>query len=117
MEAKYEVIQTIDLYIPRLINGITAMMEEFKGNNIDVGKKLLLPVIDGIGWILEAIELCKDILREDLKISELVIVCGEILGGMENEDYILTIDLFEYEVIPKLEEWSDIVRRSRLPIM
>lgn len=53
-------------------------------------------------------------LKEELDESELTEKFSEVIEAMENEDYILVGDLFQYEVYPIIENYENVISKSLL---
>ena len=65
----------------------------------------LIPLIsDGFDWLIEVINSTKDIHKGEVSIGELNEKLEEIIEALDNEDYILVGDLFNYEMAPILDE-------------
>lgn len=104
MENKKEVLITAYNYIEDLKNGIENLSNAINGGNDEKGVKLIPLICDGLNWLTQVINLTEDIHSGDVSIVELNEKLEEIIEALENEDYILVGDLFNYEIIPILDE-------------
>ena len=112
MNNKYEILKTMEEYIVNLKQGLQEVSNLFQSGENYQGAQSIFNVIDGIQWLTDALTLTLDILKEKIDISELNGKLSEIVEAFENEDYVLVGDLFQYEVLPILEEWEQNIKVS-----
>lgn len=105
-EEKMEVIHTLVEYTGRLINGVNEAVDSFHEGMEGRGMDLVVQIIDGLKWTMEAISLTLDVQVETIDISEMVEPFNEMVEALENLDYVLIGDLLEYEILTKVEEWN-----------
>ena len=103
---KMEVIQTLVEYTGRLINGINEAVDSFHEGMEGKGMDLVVQIIDGLKWSMEAISLTLDVQVEPIDISEMIEPFNAMVEALENMDYVLIGDILEYEILPKVEEWN-----------
>ncbi|KOC31907.1 hypothetical protein [Clostridium botulinum] len=101
---KIEALVTANEYLNNLEGGIHQVVEAFQQEDENKGCSLIPLVADGIKWVVDVINLTRDVQKENIDISEIDEKLEEVVGAIENEDYILVGDLFEYEVLPIIEE-------------
>ncbi|MGL5574107.1 MAG: hypothetical protein ACRDCW_00915 [Sarcina sp.] len=114
MNEKIEVLQTANEYLFNLkggINNLVVLMNEEKEQQ---ACGLIPDVADGIGWTLDVVRLTSDIIGEVEGLNEIDNFLSEIVEALENEDYILVSDLFNYEVLPILENIHETIRSKVL---
>ncbi|WP_072984382.1 hypothetical protein [Clostridium cavendishii] len=99
-----EVLKTANKYMDNLKIGINDAVELFQKGEISKGCSLIPDISKGIEWIIEVITLTKDVQTEEINISEIDKKFKEVVEAFENEDYILIGDLFNYEILPMLED-------------
>ncbi|MGL4874041.1 MAG: hypothetical protein ACRC30_05250 [Clostridium sp.] len=99
---KIEAIITANEYIDKLINGINGVCEKIHNDEQEEGILLLPQIVEGLEYIFKIIELTRDILDNIEYDKAVTPYLEEIIEGMENEDYTLVADVYEYEVIPVL---------------
>lgn len=92
--------EEIRAYVPKLIQGIDEMAGCFHGNDIKKATTILDNVITGLDWTSRAFVSLSNDYSED--INDLNTSLDKINKALENEDYILVADLFEYEITGKL---------------
>ncbi|SQB30643.1 hypothetical protein [Clostridium sporogenes] len=63
-EQQFEVLQSADEYIVKLINGINMYMSNIKEREYDEALNLLSYILEGIDWLNEVVRLTKDIQKE-----------------------------------------------------
>ena len=103
IEEKIEVLKTADEYIYKLVDVINKLVEYLRGGEEEEGMRYLSLVSDGLLWIIDTIEVTKDLYKDKINIEEINTKLNEVVEAVENEDYILIGDLFSYEILPMLE--------------
>ncbi|KGM92776.1 hypothetical protein Z968_13205 [Clostridium novyi A str. 4552] len=100
---KIEALVTANEYLNNLEEGIHQVVEAFQQEDENKGCSLIPLVADGIKWVVDVINLTRDVQKENIDISEIDEKLEEVVEAIENEDYILVGDLFEYEVLPIIQ--------------
>ncbi|AYD41455.1 hypothetical protein D4Z93_09260 [Clostridium fermenticellae] len=95
-----------------LKSGINSAVDKFQGGKENEALKLMPLIIDGMQWTAQAVVLTKDLYKKEIELDEFNQKLKEVAEAIENEDYILVGDLFEYEVIPILDDIHEIVKES-----
>lgn len=103
MEEKLEVLSTVYDYIKRVDNQIESIADLIRSGS---GYENIPQLIEGITYIIEAFEATKDIKDIEVDISNIQALASDVLDGMENEDYNLVADIFEYEFSPIIKVWK-----------
>lgn len=104
MNKEIEALITANEYLDKLkdgINKISIYMQEEKEKEALI---TITDIIDGIAWIADVIRLTKSSLNSKVDLLELNKFLVEIVEALQNEDFILVGDLFDYEILPILEE-------------
>lgn len=109
MDKKMEALKSAKEYLPKLIGGVDTIVELSQNGEYSKASQIVLDASDGFQWIIDLIALTKDELKKEVDESELVEKFSEIVEALENEDYILVSDLFEYEVKPILEGYLNVI--------
>jgi hypothetical protein len=104
MNEQFETLQSVKEYMVNLINGIEKAVEYFQIGEEKKGCDLISPIADGIQWMSEALLLTKDIHHQDIELVAMNEKLKEIVEALENDDFILIGDLFEYELKPIIED-------------
>ncbi|KGM93170.1 hypothetical protein FDC62_11060 [Clostridium botulinum] len=107
---KIEALITANEYLNNLELGIQQVVEAFQQEDENKGCSLIPLVADGIKWIMDVVSLTRDVQKEKIDISQIDDKLEEVVKAIENEDYILVGDLFEYEILPILQEIHNKVR-------
>ncbi|KYH34808.1 hypothetical protein CLTEP_12730 [Clostridium tepidiprofundi DSM 19306] len=104
MSDTFETLNMVRDYIENLINGIQKAVVFFQSGEEKKGAELLVPIIDGIEWINEAIIVTKDVHKGKITLDGMNDMLKEIVEAFQNQDFVLIGDLFEYEIIPAIKE-------------
>lgn len=107
-----EVLKTADEYLEKLKKGIINIVEKIQAGNEMEGLGGIPAVADGIEWIIEAINSTKPVQKEIIEFDDINQFLNEIVEAIENEDYTLTGDLFNYEILPILERIHDNIKKA-----
>ncbi|BDB02558.1 hypothetical protein [Clostridium botulinum] len=114
MNEKIEALRTASEYILNLKNGIKTASENFQSGNEEEGSNLVSLIADGINWVTQVLELTKDVHKEEVNFDELNNKLEEIVEAIEFRDFILVGDLFQYEILPEVENMEEIINNSLL---
>ncbi|NFS27797.1 MULTISPECIES: hypothetical protein [Clostridium] len=104
MNEKFDTLKSVSEYIVNLINGIEKAVEYFQGGEERKGCDLILPITEGIQWMSDALIITKDIHKQDINLQNMNEKLNEIVDALENGDFILSGDLFQYELIPIIQD-------------
>lgn len=110
MDDKNEVLKTAYNYISKLEDAVDKIVENLDTDRINEGLKLIGELAEGVQWLTQAIILTKDVQKNEISIEELNIKLNEVVGALENKDYILVMDIFNYEIKEYLNELKDKLR-------
>jgi|GEM_PF-1989663 len=103
MEKVKEVIINCNEYIDKLKeDGILKLINGIQGGNEEESLTLIPLIADGLQWVIEVVEKTKDMQIEKININKLLENLEEINTALENEDYILMSDIFEFEIFEEL---------------
>lgn len=107
---KIDALRSADEYLYNLKNGIKNIVELIQEGKEYEGINFISQVADGIDWVVSVIKLTKDIQKNEIEIEDINEHIEEIIEALENEDYILISDLFNYEILPILDRIHDEVK-------
>lgn len=100
---KKEFLQTICEYIDKLIKGLLDVSQLIhEGSEMEASKNMI-NVFEGIDYIIKAVTLIDEMQEAKNHIEELNEQLSAIIEAFENEDYVLIGDLFEYELVPVVQ--------------
>ena len=101
---KRELLSGLIGYLGDFESGVRQTVSLFQEGSIDDAKKNTIEVIDGLGWIVEGVEVLRDML--DIDVVDLKNTLDELQVSLQNDDDIMTSDLFENELLPVLATWK-----------
>ncbi|MBZ9636020.1 hypothetical protein [Clostridium sp. FP1] len=104
MNEEFDTLKTVSEYMVNLINGIEKVVEYFQGGEDRKGCELIFPITEGMQWMSDALMITKDIHKQDINLQDMNERLSEIVDALENGDFILIGDLFQYELTPILED-------------
>jgi hypothetical protein len=103
MDEKMELLKTTSDYIVNLKSEILKASECFRSGEDTDGFNLVPSIAEGLGWIINALKITGDLLKQHISIDKLNEKLNEIVEAIENQDTMLIGDLFEYELFPMIE--------------
>lgn len=106
----HETIGSLGEYLPILIEGCKEISRDLQTGNEAGGLDRLPLVLEGLQWVVDAVDGIKNN-GETLGVDEKALMTHfkEMEGALEIGDYVLLADLFEYEIVPILEHWADVL--------
>lgn len=112
MDNNIELLKTTSEYILTLKQSIEQIIEYLQSDNEIEGLALIGDVANNLSLLFEAIESTKDHQKQEIDLEELNEKLNEIVEAMENDDITLISDLFQYELIPMLDNIQKIIEDS-----
>lgn len=100
---KKEILQEIKSYIQKIYVNKEDILESIREYN-DI--QALTDILDGLNYCIRGISITKD---NNIEIDEEKFKHNieEILSAVENKDYNLVCDIFEYEIIDMIESLNE----------
>ena len=101
-----ETIESLINYITIFNQNLSTIISEHRDGNEEYVIKLMPQVLEGIQWILDAIQCLQQhgYLRK-IDISNITNHLLNIEHLMIIKDYYLIVDMFEFEITPIFESW------------
>lgn len=104
-----DLIEDFNLYKNNVITALEMLPTLFRTGQIESALARVLDFSEGVGWLIKAhkyfvMHNVQSLLDED-NILEML---NEINEALENQDYFLTADIFEYEVKKFFLELNDV---------
>lgn len=100
-----DILISIDEYLLKLLNTMPNIVNAYRTADKDKIKIYTIPLIDGLQWINEALNLTKE--SHYISMSEIKDTLSELIDSIENNDSVLISDLLEFEVNNKLQNWKN----------
>lgn len=104
MGKEIETLNTSIEYINNIKKSAKEISDKINSGEENNGIKLIYFIVDEFQLLIKLIEITKNFHKGKITIGNTNSILSEIIEAMENEDYVLVGDLFEYEFIPVLEE-------------
>lgn len=100
-----EVIESYNEYLGKIPFGSEYIASNLREDNITEALQAISNFSEGVIWITEATKLLnKGGVKAEMDIDKVKEFFIEINEGLENKDYLLVADLFEYEIAPFFNE-------------
>jgi len=95
-------------YIPKLKDASMEVAELIHSSDNKKALSMMPSIFEGLGWLVEAVNaLQKHNCLLDIDLKVLMQKLEEVKSALEKRDYVLTADLFEYEIEPILDNWLE----------
>lgn len=104
MNEQIEALNTANEYLDNLKNGINKLVSYIDNEEEDKACAIISMIADGIDWLIKVVKLTSEVHEGKVSLDGIEEKLGEVADAIENEDYILVGDLFNYEIMPILEE-------------
>ncbi|MDF2882750.1 MAG: hypothetical protein K0R54_3307 [Clostridiaceae bacterium] len=98
-----ELLLNLKDYGEKLNSGIIKTSEYFQSYDEANGSKLMISIIDGLQWFLDAAVSCS-ILYNKVDLININSKFKELVEAFENQDYVLIGDLLQYELLPIIQK-------------
>jgi len=100
----FETLSTANEYMNNLEKGVNIIVESIREKNTKKAVDTIVLFCNGVDWLMEAVELTNEIQKEEISFQSLNEKLEETVEALENDDYNLVGDLFNYEIKEILEE-------------
>ncbi|KEI90379.1 hypothetical protein N493_13120 [Clostridium botulinum B2 433] len=111
-EQQFEVLQSADEYIVKLINGINMYINNIKESKYDEALNLLSYILEGIDWLNEVARLTKDSQRENIDEELMKEQLKKLHEYLNVGNYNKISNLICEEIAPLLNNWEKIIKKS-----
>ena len=111
MEEKIEALKTANEYIDNLKNGVENLVNKVNSGEESNGVALIPLIAEGLDWLINIIKLTSDVHDGTVSMGNANEILEQIIEALENEDYVLLGDLFNYEFLPILENVQVNIRK------
>ena len=91
-------------YVDNFEGGVRQTVNLFQAGNIEQAKQHTIEVIDGLGWIMEGVEVLRELL--DIDVTDVKSTLEELQISLGNDDDVMTSDIFSNELLPILGTWK-----------
>lgn len=97
----FEIMESYNSYLQNLIAGCSEIATKLYSDNIADGLSLILQFSEGASWLIEVNKKLSQLgYINELNHETIQVFLNEINSGLENRDFVLVADLFEYEIKP-----------------
>ncbi|WP_258359740.1 hypothetical protein [Moorella sulfitireducens (nom. illeg.)] len=110
-----EVKISVKQYLPIVRDNMLRVGRFFQTGREEEAFSMVVQIIDGLEWLIEAfanINLAEPGFLPEERITTFKDKLQDLLKAWENRDYVLVGDLFEYELVPFLDEWEAALREK-----
>ena len=109
-----ESLSTAEEYLPKLISGIDEIIDKFSKGSDWEGYKMLSESLEGFQWLNSLLMNLKSVDIDEKKLEKFITDWQKNLqklqNAMENQDLILISDLLEYELLPILKNYLELIQ-------
>lgn len=95
-----EISEDFNEYLEKLPTGCLKIAEMFREDRVEQGLQNVVNFTEGVNWMIETINLLENEgIKTNIDLSQVNAFLDEIVSGLENTDYYLVADIFEYELV------------------
>ena len=91
---------------------IELMITCLKSNVIDEMYKVLVVMTHKMDELIEEILQVQPLLKQEVEVKEINDALSEIIDSIQNKDYGLLMDLLQYEILEKVDEWKNVIEEA-----
>jgi hypothetical protein len=101
-----ETLESCKEYMPNLIQASENIALYFQTGQNQKAIELIPLYVDGLQWVLEAINgIRNNGVSLEINVENVMQHLPTMLEGLEANDFTLTADIIAYEITPTLQEW------------
>lgn len=104
---KEEAIVTAYKYIEILYSAIGNIVLDIREQKNEIKLNKMLEIVDGLRWLVDIVYLTRDIQVEIVEIKDIKEALSEGINALEEKDFVLLADIFEYEIMEILQQWYE----------
>lgn len=106
-----EALQSANEYLYKLKDGIGTLVDFINNNEVNNAYETIPAIAEGLDWIIKVVTLTQESQKEEIVTSDINEHLDSIVEALENEDYILVGDLFNYEILPILDRIHEQIKK------
>ena len=91
---------------------VELMITCLKANAIDEMYKVLVVMTHKMDELIEEILQVQPLLEQEIEVKEINDALGESIDSIQNKDYGLLMDLLQYEILEKVDEWKSVIEEA-----
>lgn len=99
-----ELRESLSDYLSRMGEPISEIVTNYRMGKQDEAGVKMIQLIEGLSWISQALHLTER--HHSILVEEIRELLEDLMKAIENKDGVLTADLLEYELMPKLDDWK-----------
>lgn len=99
-----ELKESLTDYLSKMETPILDIAKKYRNGGWQESNDQMQMLTEGLSWVVDAIHLTKE--HHGLSAGDIQGLLAELTEALENQDALLTADLLEYELIPKIGEWK-----------
>jgi hypothetical protein len=109
-ELMEQALEETGRYGVQLVEACSKISDDFRGGKDNEGLKTLNQLLEGIGWMSQALHLTYPAQRErklSINLSELPERLDPLVDALGDRDYGLISDILTFEIQPLLTRWTE----------
>lgn len=109
---KFDLLKEAIENIVNLKIEINEAIKYFQGGKENSGCNLIVSVVEGIQFLRDTLYITYDIQKKPISFKTMNEKLKDVVQAFENNDYILVGDLFQYEVLPIIENIGEKIKET-----
>lgn len=100
-----ETMESYNHYVGEIVKGSIKIADDLRTGNVDSALTMIKDFSEGLLWLMEVNQKLTDLGKQaELDVNNIQDFFVEINEGLENKDFVLVADIFEYEIAPFFEQ-------------
>ncbi|OES46056.1 hypothetical protein [Domibacillus iocasae] len=101
-----DTVGSLKEFLPKIASACLSIAEELRDNNESEAMKQINQFTDAVDWSIQAINGIKSLNYPlDINTTGINEFLIEAQEGLEANDLVIVADMFEYEILPQIENW------------
>ncbi|MDO4720810.1 MAG: hypothetical protein Q4A78_09115 [Peptostreptococcaceae bacterium] len=100
-----ELKRSLAEYLEKMVQALPSIISDYRFGKEDKANEQMLLLVEGLIWTCDAVNLTKD--YHGISLVSMRELLEELNEALANGDKVLTADLLEYEMMPKINEWRE----------
>ncbi|WP_274309191.1 hypothetical protein [Solibacillus daqui] len=104
-ELIFETMESYNNYINAVTKGSLEIADKLRAENLEEALPMIKDFSEGLLWLIDVNQKLFNLgYSAQLEMDDVQEYLIEINDGLQNKDYVLVADMFEYEILPYFEQ-------------
>lgn len=99
-------------YCEKLYSGMNTMVENIRNRNLIDLEIYFKNILEGFNWVIEVSIYCSELSNKKIEIIHIEEKLNRYINGFNNLDLLYVQDVVEYELMPQVEVFYEIIYKT-----